>query len=153
MEAEARVEDLALAPSPAVVPRSPTQEEIDEHNIDHAVEVARCIGSPDFPTPTDELRARAGIMYDRAFHPEGTARQAAAIVAHGSRREMLRGLDVPALVIHGKADALVPFEGGVDTLECIEGSEALWIEGMGHDLPRVLWPEIIAAIRGLTERC
>ena len=121
-------------------------------NIDHYISVARAIGSPDFPTPEDELRERAARMYDRGFHPEGSARQFAAIVAHGSRREKLRGLDVPALVIHGKADDLVPFEGGVDTHECIQGAEALWIDGMGHDLPRVLWPEIIAAIRGLTER-
>lgn len=123
-----------------------------KRNIEHAVEVAHSIGSPDFPTPEEEVRARAARMYDRAFHPEGTARQFAAIVAHGSRREKLRALNVPALVIHGKADDLVPFEGGVDTHECIEGAEALWIDGMGHDLPRVLWPEIIAAIRGLTER-
>jgi len=123
-----------------------------ESNISHAVEVARCIGSPAFPTPEEELRERAARMYDRSFHPEGTARQFAAIVANGSRRDKLRDLNVPALVIHGKADDLVPFEGGVDTHECIQGAEALWIEGMGHDLPRVLWPEIIAAIRGLTER-
>ncbi|MGE4651264.1 MAG: alpha/beta fold hydrolase [Myxococcota bacterium] len=123
-----------------------------ESSIAHSVEVARTIGSPDFPTPEGELRERATLMFDRSFHPEGTARQLAAIVAQGSRREKLRALDVPALVIHGKADDLVPFEGGVDTLDCIEGAEALWIEGMGHDLPRPLWPEIIAAIRCLTER-
>ena len=123
-----------------------------DSNISHSVEVARTIGSPDFPTPEEELRERSARMFDRSFHPEGTARQFAAIVAQGSRREKLRALEVPALVIHGKADDLVPFEGGVDTLECIEGAEALWIEGMGHDLPRPLWPEIIAAIRCLTER-
>ena len=65
---------------------------------------------------------------------------------------MPKEIRMPKLFIHGKRDDLVPFEGGVDTLECIEGAEALWIEGMGHDLPRPLWPEIIAAIRCLTER-
>jgi pimeloyl-ACP methyl ester carboxylesterase len=76
----------------------------------------------------------------------------AAVAAHGSRKEKLAMLDVPALVIHGRDDPLVPVEGGIDTHEALKGSELLVIDGMGHDLPRALWPEIVGAIAALTQR-
>jgi pimeloyl-ACP methyl ester carboxylesterase len=72
-----------------------------------------------------------------------------AIIASGSRREALRKLRVPTLVIHGTADPLVPFPGGVDTADTIPGAQRLFIEGMGHDLPRGAWPQIVDAITAL----
>jgi pimeloyl-ACP methyl ester carboxylesterase len=76
----------------------------------------------------------------------------AAIMAHGDRRPALQELDVPALVIHGQADALVPVEGGIDTHEAIAGSELMLIDGMGHNLPPQLWDSIVARISALTAR-
>ena len=113
---------------------------------------ARVIGSPGYPATEDEIRARAARAFDRAFHPEGVARQMSAIASHGSRKEKLQKLDLPALVIHGRDDPLVPVEGGIDTHEALKGSELLVIDGMGHDLPRALWPQIVGAITRLTER-
>jgi pimeloyl-ACP methyl ester carboxylesterase len=49
-------------------------------------------------------------------------------------------------VIHGDADPLVTPTGGEATAKAVPGSELLVIEGMGHDLPEALWPEVIAAI-------
>ncbi len=79
-------------------------------------------------------------LFDRSFYPQGTARQMAAIMAHGSRAERLRAVSAPTLVIHGAADPLVPIEGGRDTAQAIPGAELLVIEGMGHDLPEGAWP-------------
>ncbi len=86
--------------------------------------------------------------YDRCFCPQGKVRQLAAVTAHGNRKEALRRLDVPALVIHGTDDPLIPMEGGVDTAEAIMGSDLMLIEGMGHDLPngKGAWPQISEAM-------
>ena len=121
-------------------------------NIARGVQVFRAIGSPGFPFDEDRVRERAARAYDRCFHPAGTARQLLAIMAAGGRRDALRKLRVPALVIHGADDPLVPLACGVDTAEAIPSAERLIIEGMGHDLPRAAWPRIVDAIAGLTAR-
>jgi pimeloyl-ACP methyl ester carboxylesterase len=115
-------------------------------SLDAAVRTWRTIGSPGFPFDEAKIRARAGRLYDRAFYPEGSARQLAAILAHGSRVEKLRGVSAPTLVIHGAADPLVPLEGGRDTARTIPGAELVVIEGMGHDLPEGAWPQLVGAI-------
>ena len=120
--------------------------------IERSLKVSAVIGSPDYPAPEAEARARAAEGYDRAFYPEGVARQMAAIAAHGNRRPALEKVTVDALVIHGQADPLVPVAGGQDTHEALRGSKLVVLPGMGHDLPEPLWPEIVAAIDALTSR-
>jgi pimeloyl-ACP methyl ester carboxylesterase len=90
------------------------------------------------------------VAFDRGFNPPGVARQMTAILASGSRRTKLRSVRIPTLVIHGTDDPLVPLAGGVDTADAIPGAERLFIEGMGHDLPRGAWPTIVDAITRLT---
>ena len=68
------------------------------------------------------------------------------ILASGSRKERLRSVKAPTLVIHGTIDPLVHPEGGKDTAVSIPGAKLLMIEGMGHALPIPMWPEIIDAI-------
>jgi len=103
--------------------------------IQQRIRASRTVGSPDYPANEDELAAQAGRVYDRAHDPAGVARQAIASVASGDRTERLRGLDVPALVIHGLADRMCDASGGRATAEAIPGAELILIEGMGHDLP------------------
>ena len=115
-------------------------------NVDRSVHVWRVIGSPGFAFDEDEIRERSGRAFDRGFHPEGVARQFAAILASGNRKERLAAVEAPTLVIHGDSDPLVPVEAGYDTAASIPGAELLIIEGMGHDLPRAAWPRMIDAI-------
>jgi pimeloyl-ACP methyl ester carboxylesterase len=115
-------------------------------SLDAAVRTWRTIGSPGFPFDEAKIRARAGRLYDRAFYPEGTARQLAAILAHGSRAEKLHAVTAPTLVIHGAADPLVPLAGGQHTARSIPGAELLVVDGMGHDLPEGAWPTLVGAI-------
>jgi len=121
-------------------------------SIERAVTVFRTIGSPGFPFDEAYVRERATRAYDRGFSPDGTVRQLVAILASGSRTEALRAVRLPALVIHGADDPLVPLEGGIDTADAIPGAQRLIIDGMGHDLPRALWPRLIDAISQLTAR-
>ena len=114
--------------------------------IEYFVRVFRMIGSPRYPVDEARMRERAAATYDRCHNPAGTARQLGAILASGSRTAELRGLEVPTVVVHGKDDPLVPFRAGVATAKAIPGAELVAIPGMGHDLPRELWPQITDAL-------
>jgi pimeloyl-ACP methyl ester carboxylesterase len=139
-----REEALAALLAPAARDR--------EEAIERAFRVSRVLGSPAYPVPEEDLKRRAAEAYDRSFYPEGFARQIAAVAAHGNRRPALEQLDVPAFVVHGSEDPLVPVEGGVDTHEALKRSRLLVLEGMGHDLPEPVWPEVIRGIAELTAR-
>lgn len=102
---------------------------------DHYVRLFKAIGSPGFPVDETELRERIMSAARRGFHPAGTVRQMVAIAADSRRTAELASLRVPTLVVHGKADPLVPFACGEDTARRIPGARLVGIEGMGHDLP------------------
>lgn len=93
-----------------------------------------------------EIAENIAQSYDRMFYPEGLARQIAAIRASGHRADGLRSLQVPSLVIHGRDDTLILPKGGLRTAELIPGANLLFLNDMGHDLPRPLWPIIVDAI-------
>jgi pimeloyl-ACP methyl ester carboxylesterase len=114
--------------------------------IQHGMGIYRAIGSPGFPTPDNELRAKVGAAFDRSYYPAGIGRQFAAIVASGSRVEILKKLSVPTLVLHGADDPLVPVEAGRHTAAQIPGSTLTVIPGMGHDLATGLIPILVEAI-------
>ncbi|MCU0271144.1 MAG: alpha/beta fold hydrolase [Acidimicrobiales bacterium] len=122
-----------------------------EAYLDRTVAAARGYCSPEW-FDADRARARFAREYDRAFHPEGTVRQFLAIATSGSRSDALRAVRVPTLVIHGDADALVDVSGGRRTAEVVPGAELMVCEGMGHDLPTVLWGRIIEAVTLLAAR-
>jgi pimeloyl-ACP methyl ester carboxylesterase len=119
--------------------------------IDHMVKTFRIVGSPGFEFDEASFRDRVGRAFDRSYDPSGVARQLVAVLADGDRKQRLRGVRVPTLVIHGKSDPLVPVEGGFDTADAVPGARLLVIEGMGHDLPRAAWPKIIDAIASLAD--
>ena len=113
---------------------------------EHAVWVFSKIGSPGFERDDEDLRRIAGMSFDRGINPAGTARQLAAIIHSGDRTPLLRTITAPTLVIHGARDRLVPASGGRATARAIPGARLLMIEGMGHDIPRALWPLMLDAI-------
>jgi pimeloyl-ACP methyl ester carboxylesterase len=120
--------------------------------IGYFARVFRMIGSPAYRVDDERVRELAGATYDRCHHPAGTARQLAAVLASGSRTAALRELGVPTVVIHGEADPLLPVRGGRATANAIPGAELITIPGMGHDLPKELWPTFVDAIARNAER-
>jgi pimeloyl-ACP methyl ester carboxylesterase len=120
--------------------------------VEYFVRVFRLIGSRGFPSDEGRTRELAAASYERAHRPAGTARQLAAISASGDRTEELRGLRVPTTVFHGRDDPLVPFRGGRATAEAIPGARLVAIPGMGHDLPREVWPRLADAIEETAAR-
>ena len=118
-----------------------------EDFIEGMERVFAVIGSPDYPPDRERIRERAALSYDRCFHPAGSARQLMAVLASGNRTDELARITAPTVVIHGAADRLVPPRAGRDTADAIPGARFELIDGMGHDLPRELWPrfsELIA---------
>src|SRR4051794_5296523 len=123
-----------------------------EEAVERTVTIFRVIGSPGFDLDEEELRRRAGISYDRAYDPPGVARQLVAVLASPVRTEGLRSVDVPALVIHGADDPLVQVDGAEATAAAVPGAELAVFDGMGHDMPRALWPEFVGRIAALVDR-
>lgn len=103
--------------------------------VAHYVKLFKLIGSPAFAMPDLALRERIERAFARGFYPVGTLRQTLAVVADTTRAAQLSKLRVPTLVVHGKADPLVPYACGEDTARRIPGAQLVGIEGMGHDLP------------------
>ena len=114
--------------------------------VQHGMRVYRAIGSPGFPTSDEELRVKVSAAFDRSYYPAGVGRQFAAIMANGSRVEMLKKLSVATLVLHGADDPLVPVEAGRHTAALIAGSTLTVIPGMGHDIAPGLIPVLVEAI-------
>jgi pimeloyl-ACP methyl ester carboxylesterase len=123
-----------------------------EGYIEDHLNTYRVIGSRRFDFDEAHKRERAGRCFDRGVHPSGSARQMAAIVTAPDRTPLLSELRAPTTVIHGDSDPLVNISGGRATAKAVRDARMVVLEGMGHDLPRELWPQIIGAIAQNAER-
>jgi pimeloyl-ACP methyl ester carboxylesterase len=123
-----------------------------EQYLRRAVKTVRVIGSPRFPMDQKRIEELAGEMYDRGHNTAGIIRQMHAISASGDRTAALRRLDLPTTVLHGSADPLARPAAGRATAAAIPGARLRIFEGMGHDLPRELWPDFVDEIAANAER-
>jgi pimeloyl-ACP methyl ester carboxylesterase len=117
-----------------------------EEGVERLTRLFRIIGSPGFERDEEELRAMAALAWDRDSSRTGTARQLAAIITSGDRTPDVRRIAAPTLVIHGSNDRMVRPSGGRATAKAIPGARLMLIRGMGHDLPRAVWPRLVGAI-------
>lgn len=120
-------------PSPALVQllarRSAPSREVA---LQQQADLLAALGSPQVKDDRAMLLHQAALAYDRAFNPEGGKRQIMAILAEPSRVELLNGLRVPTLVVHGTADPLLPVMHGVHLAAHIQGSQLRLIPGLAH---------------------
>ena len=114
--------------------------------IQRSAEVFGLVGSTGFERDEAYIRERAARSYDRGFDVRAGGRQLGAVIASGDRTSRLRHIRTPTLVIHGTVDKMIRPSGGRATARAIPGARLMMIEGMGHDLPRGVWPTIIDAI-------
>ncbi len=101
-------------------------------------------GSPMYPETLEIRLAIARRRRERNYYPPGLSRQLAAVIASGNRTNLLKTIKIPCLVLHGEDDSLIPVSAGIDTAECIDGSELVVVPGMGHNIPEALAPTIAA---------
>ena len=104
------------------------------------------VGSPGYPESEQQRLAAAARAYDRCYCPEGVARQSSAAQRDPERPAKAAAIRAPTLVIHGKADPLIPPEHGRELAQRIEDAELLLIEGMGHNIPSALAGTIVSAV-------
>lgn len=110
--------------------------------LDAVVRLLVSLGSPGWTPDPEEIRARLREDLARAWRPDGTARQRAAMLAAPGRERLLARLRLPATVIHGRQDPLYRIEAGRAVAAAIPGAEMVEIDGMGHDLPGPIMGEI-----------
>jgi pimeloyl-ACP methyl ester carboxylesterase len=120
--------------------------------VEWIVALCKIIGSPGYPMDEAWIRELAGQSYDRGFDPVGVDRQRLAVLASGDRTAALARVTAPALVVHGEADPVIPLSAGHATAAALPDAELLVLTGMGHDLPREIWPTLVAAISRLADR-
>ena len=114
--------------------------------VAHALKGRRAYASTAYPFDEKRLSELIGRAYDRSYYPEGTSRHWSAIMVSPPRTERLKSLRLPALVLHGTADTLIPCAAGRHTAACIPGSEHHEIEGWGHDFPLPVIPVLLGFI-------
>ena len=114
--------------------------------VERAAEIFGVVGSTGFENDPEHIREYAARSFDRGHDAAGGARQLAAILKSGDRTRELRSIEAPTLVIHGTVDKLVRPSGGRATARAIPGARLLMVDGMGHDLPRGAWPQLVDAI-------
>ena len=124
-------------------PKDVTREAI----VENAIRVTRITGSPAYPAPNEQIRDEAIEGYERSYYPAGVGRHFAAILGSGSLRGYDRQIAVPTVVIHGKADKLMRPFGARAIARAIKGARLVLFDGMGHDLPRELWDDIVGELK------
>jgi len=87
---------------------------------------------------------RTNMEKRSGYNQQSGLQQTKAIELSGSRIDQLKTLNTPTLVIHGKTDPLIPFEHGVKTAKLIPKAQTLWINGMGHSLPKMYSDTIVS---------
>jgi len=102
--------------------------------------IHKAMGSPGYPTADSVLMEIARRSIKRSWYPIGTARQVAAVIIADNcdRREKLKNISVPTVVIHGQNDPVVNLAAGQEVAATIPNAKLITIPGMGHDLPAAL---------------
>jgi len=94
-------------------------------------------------------QAHYEIVHKKGYNPKAGDQHGYAIKKSGSRLEELKTLTVPTLVIHGKEDPLIIFPKAQKYAAIIPNCKTLFIDDMGHHLPKVFNGEIVGAIKEL----
>ncbi|KUL22747.1 alpha/beta fold hydrolase [Actinoplanes awajinensis] len=112
------------------------------------LELLRMIASPGYPFDEQDARLRVERELDAGL-PSGVrdsraqARQVSA-TWHGPR---LREMRVPTLVMHGAQDPLGRPAAGRRIAASVPGARYVEFPGVGHDMPRAIWPTVAREIR------
>ncbi len=155
------VSAMSTTGNPAVPPATPQVQAVlfarpQATDLDglteHALKAQIAVQSPAWPVDPAIERPRLRAEIERAYYPAGVARQMAAALASGDRREALKTITAPTVVLHGADDPLVHVEGGKDTAATIPGAELRIIAGLGHDLPDAVHDAFVDAVKAAAAR-
>jgi pimeloyl-ACP methyl ester carboxylesterase len=124
-----------------------------EGDLVAGVALARAVASPAYPF--DEDAARGPVEQERAAGVRSGVRDATAQgrqVGAPWSGPRLAALRVPVVVLHGAADQVLRPAAARATAAAISGARLVVLPGVGHDLPRELWPLVADEVRAVAER-
>ena len=87
---------------------------------------------------------REASIRARGFYPASMPRHLMAVFKVGDRSAEVATIQADTLVLHGVDDGLIPPAHGEHTAELIKGSKYVLFDGMGHNLPPAVIPDLIA---------
>ena len=87
-----------------------------------------------------------GRMLDRSPSPASADNHFLLAGEGTTTHEQITGIRVPTLVVHGTHDPLFPRAHGEALAAAIPGARLLLVEGLGHELPRWAWDEVLRAV-------
>jgi pimeloyl-ACP methyl ester carboxylesterase len=111
---------------------------------DGVVEIYRQLTGSRFPFNEQKFREKLKPIVEHGNNP--FALHSVAIGASPDRTSRLHEINVPALIIHGTEDAILPLDHGIAVADGIKNSKRMIMEGVGHEIPEDLIPEIIREI-------
>lgn len=86
------------------------------------------------------------LRYRHGVNLRALVQHQAAVTVTRSRYTLLSSVRVPALVIHGTADAMMPIEHAHKLVGLIPGAQHLWLDGAAHQFPYPDMPTVTRAI-------
>ena len=111
---------------------------------DGVVEIYRQLTGSRFPFNEQEFREKLKPVIAHGNNP--FALHGTAVGASPDRTSRLHEIKVPALIIHGTEDAILPLDHGIAVADGIKDSKRMIMDGVGHEIPEQLLPEIINEI-------
>ncbi len=103
--------------------------------------------------PFDEQRYRdlyyQGFEVRKGYNPHCLIHQLTAIQRSASRMQELSSITVPTLVVHGTEDPLIPEAHAALYAQQIPQATYLALDGVGHEIPEGISPEVLATIFNL----
>ncbi|SNS76659.1 Pimeloyl-ACP methyl ester carboxylesterase [Geodermatophilus saharensis] len=125
-----------------------------EAMADFLLAMQEVTGSPGHPASREDhlemLRVAMARDASGLTGPGAKRQQAAERIARDLRPE-LAAVRVPTLVVHGDSDVVIRPEGGEATAAAVPGARLVVHPGMGHELPRALWPVIADDVRATAD--
>ena len=115
--------------------RSAAKDDV-EGRIDQSIRLFELIGTPGKNYDTPEFRKNMRAYIARGGDDGGFLRQMAAIIGSQNRKELLKSIITPTLIIHGDIDPLIKVKNAYSAKKLIRSSELEIIEGMGHLLDK-----------------
>lgn len=121
--------------------------------VENYLKTFRRLNGSTFPLDIEQLRITfiEAIEKRKGQNPRARFQQFCGIAASGSRLQELSSIKAPTLVIHGTKDPLIPPAHALIYTPKIPEAKMLWVEGMGHQLPKpvldIIMPQIIEHIK------
>jgi pimeloyl-ACP methyl ester carboxylesterase len=109
------------------------------------VEAWRSYNGSGFPFDENWVRECGEYTCARSYDPQGVARQVAASRSP-DLLEAQEKISCNTVVIHGSEDPIFGADHARETTTRIPGAKLDIIPGMGHEMPREVWSQIVEAI-------